>query len=339
MELSFIQCGFAEAFDYCQFMIIKLNSKQSIAKHYSLPGKEMEDIERAEKLSAMYSQADERLKLFFDCEYKNTSFMSKYLYETKNENRVHTIDDLATVIRSDANFKNKLIQFYMGEPYSTNSEVMHRLMTDFHDMGSCYKEMLMYYLMFEEEYMTVLFDSMEFMKETLKELYQREETKLKELTMNFDFDVIAEQKRTLKKWAKELQEVEVSFSICNPYVVAGGESKQYRGWLILGCDYAESMEHRWDLDVPIEQFSNALGDEMRIRIIKEVQTHGEMSAPQLAKIMNLPSSAIFYHLDILRKAAVLCSRLKGRTAYYWINQNAFEKMIMQLKELGGLSHG
>ena len=52
MELSFIQCGFAEAFDYCQFMIIKLNSKQWIAKNYSLPGREMEDI--AVKMGMVY---------------------------------------------------------------------------------------------------------------------------------------------------------------------------------------------------------------------------------------------------------------------------------------------
>lgn len=336
MELSFIQCGFAEAFDYCQFMIIKLNSKQWIAKHYSLLGKEMEDIARAEKISAMYPRADVRLKLFFDCEYKNTSFMSKYLYEVKNENRVHVIDDLATVIRTDVNFKNKLIHFYMGEPYSTNSEVMHRLMTDFHDMGSCYKEMLMYYLMFEEEYMTVLFDSMEFMKETLKELYQCEGPKLKELAMDFDFDVIAEQKRTLKKWAKELQEVEVSFSYCNQYVVVVGENRDACNWLILGLEYAESLERKWNTDIPFDKIGNALGDEMRIKIIKEVRSRGEISAPQLAKIMNLPSSAMFYHLDILKKAFVLCSRMKGRTAFYWIDKRTFEYAIDELKKIGGI---
>lgn len=339
MELSFIQCGFAEAFDYCQFMIIKLNSKQWIAKHYSLPGKEMEDIARAEKISAMYPRADGRLKLFFDCEYKNTSFMSKYLYEAKNESQVHTVDDLQAVIREDANFKEKLIRFYLGTTYSTDEEIVHALMTGFQDLDSSYKEMLIYYLMFESEYMTVLFDSMMFVKERLKELYQREEVKLQKLERGFDFEIIAEQKRTLKKWAKGLQKVDVSFSVCNQYVVVGGDNDDCIGWLILGSDYRESLEHRWDFGVSIEQFSNALGDEMRIRIIREVQTNGEMSAPQLAKIMNLPSSAIFYHLDILRKAAVLCSRVKGRTAYYWINQSAFEKMIIQLKELGGLTNG
>lgn len=336
MELSFIQCGFAEAFDYCQFMIIKLNSKQWIAKHYSLPGKEMEDIARAEKISAMYPRADGRLKLFFDCEYKNTSFMSKYLYEAKNESQVHTVDDLQAAIREDANFKEKLIRFYLGTTYSTDEEIVHALMTDFQDLDSSYKELLIYYLMFESEYMAVLFDSMMFVKEKLKELYQCTKVKLQQLERDFDFEIIAEQKRTLKKWAKELQKVKVSFSVCNQYVVAVGESNNECNWMIFGLEYDESLGRKWNTDIPVEKIGNALGDEMRIRIIEEVRAHGEISAPQLAKIMNLPSSAMFYHLDILKKAFVLCSRMKGRTAYYWIDRRTFEYAVNEIKRIGGI---
>lgn len=337
MDVSFIQCGYNEAFDYCQLMLIKLNSRQEIAKKFSLLGSETEDIERAEGIASFYSKVDKRLKLFFDCERKGVSFMSQYLYEMKSKNQIHTIEDFLNVIKRDKAFKEKLILFYLGEnTYLTDNEVMHALMTSFDELCSNYKEMLMYFLMFEIEYMELLFESMLFVGENLKELYRNRREKLNELERKFDFDVIVEKKRTLKKWAKELQQVEISFSVCNPYVVVGDVDLQQKGWLILGYNYIESLVQRWDMDVSIEQFGNALGDELRVRIIHEVGKCGEMSAPSLAKMMNLPSSAIFYHLDVLRKATFLCSRMKGRTALYWINRTAFEKMIIQLKELGGL---
>ena len=339
MNIYVTQYGFAEAFDYCQFMILALNSKQWIAKKYTFPGKESEDIERIERIISIDQQVDNRLKLFFDCECKGVSFLSQYFYEVKNKSQIRTIEDLRNAVENDESFKDKLVRFYLGEAYSDDTEVMHALMTDYKELDSSYKEMLMYYLVFEQEYRDVLFSSMVYVKEKLKNLYQKEIFRLRELEKEFDFCSILEQKRILKKWVKDLQQVEISFSYCNQYVIVSGENAGEVGWMIFGWDYPESLGYKWSADVPIEKIGNALGDEMRIRIIREVQAHGEMSAPQLAKIMNLPSSAIFYHLDILRKAVVLCSRLKGRTAYYWINQNAFEKMIMQLKELGGLSHG
>lgn len=88
MDLSFVQCGYAEAYDYCQLMIMKLNSKHIIAKKYSLPGYEAEDIERTENIETLVKSVDKRLKLFFDIEYKETSFMADYLYEMKTKHKI-----------------------------------------------------------------------------------------------------------------------------------------------------------------------------------------------------------------------------------------------------------
>lgn len=336
MELSFIQCGFAEAFDYCQFMIIKLNSRQWIAKHYCFPGKETEDLERAEKIADMYSGVDERLKIFFDCEYKNTSFLSQYLYGMKYNLMVHSLEELQSVIEKDVHFKDKLLQFYLGAEYSDNHEIMHSLMMNHEELDSSYKEMLMYFLVFQDEYMNLLFDSMQCIKVELKKVYNMEAEKLHQLEIGFNFNMIAERRRTLKKWMKELQKVEIYFSYCNQYVVMVGDNQSSSSWMILGCEYVEAIERKWSAEIPLDKIGNALGDEMRIQILKEVQRNGEMSAPQIAKILKLPSSAIFYHLDVLKKAYVLCSRMEGRTAYYWLDQRTFEYAINELKNLGGL---
>ncbi len=163
-----------------------------------------------------------------------------------------------------------------------------------------------------------------------------EAEKLHQLEIGFNFNMIAERRRTLKKWMKELQKVEIYFSYCNQYVVMVGDNQSSSSWMILGCEYVEAIERKWSAEIPLDKIGNALGDEMRIQILKEVQRNGEMSAPQIAKILKLPSSAIFYHLDVLKKAYVLCSRMEGRTAYYWLDQRTFEYAINELKNLGGL---
>lgn len=337
VELRITQYGFAEAFDYCQLMILALNSKQWIAKNYAFPGREMQDIGRIDRIISETQWIDRRLKLFFDCECKGVSFFSQYFYAAKNKSQIRTIEDLRKVVEKDESFKDDLVRFYLGETFSDDVEVMHALMSDYQELDSAYKEMLMYYLMFEQEYMEVLFDSMVCAKGKLTELYQKEIAMLRKLEKEFDFSLIVEQKRVLKQWAKELIEVEISFSYCNQYVLVGGDKENKSSWMILGCNYPESLGYKWNEAIPVEKIGNALGDEMRIQIIKEVKKHGEISAPQLAKIMNLPSSAMFYHLDILKKSFVLCSRLEGRTAYYWLNQRTFEYAIDEMKKLGGLS--
>ena len=246
------------------------------------------------------------------------------------------MEELFSTIRNDIEFKNKVIQFYMNETFQTIEETMHSLMLGFEKLGSEYKEMLMYYLLFEKEFMDTLLESMILLRSVLLQVYGEKQAELRKLEDIFDFEVLKKRIRPLKKWAIPLREIEIFYSYCNPYVVAGGGDSKGQGWLVLGCNYIQSIEHRWDLEIPIEQFANALGDEMRIRIIEEVQKNGEMSAPQLAKIMNLPSSAIFYHLDVLKKAAVLCNRMSGRTAFYWVNKMVFEKIINELKKLGGI---
>ena len=131
MDLSFVQCGYAEAFDYCQLMILKLNSRQWIAQNCTLSGKEMDDLKRADTIAAMYPLVDNRLRIFFDCEYKNASFLSFYLYEMKNSEAVRTLGELQNVIQKDVKFKDKLIHFYLGKEYLTNQDVMYALMTDY----------------------------------------------------------------------------------------------------------------------------------------------------------------------------------------------------------------
>ncbi len=336
MSVSVVQCGFEEAYDYCQVMLFKLNSKQYIVKNYSWPGRETEVMTRVENIVAFFPAVDGKLKLFFESERKNVSFMSQYFYESKCKGSVRTIDDLYNVIQKDKKFKERLIQFYLEKNYSSDQEMIHALMTEDFKLDSQLKEMLIYFSMFEAEYLALLFDSMQMVKKEIKKLYKQKTEQLVKLQEDFDFDVIIEKKSILDKWAKEINELEVSFSYCNQYVFVSGEIIENRSWMILGCNFWDSLGRRWNSELPIEKIGNALGDAMRIRIIQEIQKRGEMSAPQLAKLLNLPSSAVFYHLDVLKKAFVLCSRMSGRTAYYLVDRGTFEYAVQELKTLGGM---
>ena len=329
-------CGFAKVWDVCQIMILKLNPKESWMRGHTFSGKETEDIDCAEKLASRFQSISERMKIFFDVEYKKNSFMSVYLFDKLSHISICNVESLIQIIKSDVKFKEKLLEHYMEEKFSSNDEFLRKVTFDSVNLRSDYKEKLMQFVLFEEEYLLELYETMISFQNRLEEVYINEKDVLNQLEKEFSMEQLCQHHKQIEKWYKSLTNIDVSFSLVQKYVVLGEKNhvNLEKGWMILGIKYLESIERDWKRNVEIDKVCHALSDKVRVKIIQLVREQNEINTANLAKILNLPISATAYHLDVLKKASVLCYRMEGRVAFYWLNNSLLKVLGQKILQLG-----
>ena len=88
----------------------------------------------------------------------------------------------------------------------------------------------------------------------------------------------------------------------------------------------------------VESQISALGDSKRIRIF-ELLLHEELYLKELADALDLSSSTVSHHMDILQASGLVKMRAKGKKIYYSINPkeinsmlNFFKKVALSLEE-------
>jgi ArsR family transcriptional regulator len=75
----------------------------------------------------------------------------------------------------------------------------------------------------------------------------------------------------------------------------------------------------------------ALGDPMRLRILEILPTyqnceHGN-NVSQIAEKLELTQPSVSHHLRILRQAGLITNRKMCRDVFYWIEEEAVEKVL------------
>lgn len=81
----------------------------------------------------------------------------------------------------------------------------------------------------------------------------------------------------------------------------------------------------------------ALSDTKRLSILKLLQS-GEKCACDITNNLNIPQSALSYHMKILCNAQIVENRHDGKWIYYKINKAGSEKIIKFLKNLTIMNH-
>lgn len=107
-------------------------------------------------------------------------------------------------------------------------------------------------------------------------------------------------------------------------------------YLLIGCGAP------WFLDevnssiygVNIDAISKALSENTRIELLNFIKSKGEITTTEIANTFSKGLTATYYHLNILSEAQALKYRNEGRTVYYSINSDFFNRYADLIRRFG-----
>ncbi|NGP45606.1 winged helix-turn-helix transcriptional regulator [Bacillaceae bacterium SIJ1] len=79
-------------------------------------------------------------------------------------------------------------------------------------------------------------------------------------------------------------------------------------------------------------FLAALGDPIRLQIIRFLGQKGQSNVKDIAEQFDLSRPAISHHLKILKMAAAVDSRKAGQEVYYWLQREHVVSTLQQIAE-------
>ncbi len=96
---------------------------------------------------------------------------------------------------------------------------------------------------------------------------------------------------------------------------------------LLGTEYVARMETVKEQSIcpDIVKMGKALGEENRVRILDMLLVENELTAQQILTKLSLSMTATHYHLELLLQAGMLLTRNEGRTIYYSLHREYFDR--------------
>jgi ArsR family transcriptional regulator len=103
--------------------------------------------------------------------------------------------------------------------------------------------------------------------------------------------------------------------------------------MIVNIDY-----HRYDVSVtrrtdPDAQLLQALGDPMRLAIVRQLAAERETCACDLTVCIDLAQPTVSHHLRVLREAGVVRAERRGTWVYYTLERDAIDRLARLTREL------
>lgn len=101
-------------------------------------------------------------------------------------------------------------------------------------------------------------------------------------------------------------------------------------FIVLGFDYPARMAMLIGeaIQPDIVKIGKALSEEKRVTILQLLLAEHEITAQQLLRRLELSMTATHYHLEMLMQAGMLLARNEGRTIYYSLNREFFDRAPM-----------
>lgn len=330
-------------YDAISMLIMKLNPKNKWISTVVNPSHENGDLTHYNYWMNQFDAPDQRLLLFvYRPDTRTPSFLTMFLRDVLIK---YNFDlDLTLFLQElediDSIFEN-IFLFYLQEKVSASirpaevAEIIYYRNDLSNDIKffllnfsvnkkpyiTCLKECLTnYYNEFCESYSLRANDLLHLHESFSMPNFQR----MLSLYLNPDvFDV--------NKVFNSLETVHLSFGLFMKNTIWITLSDDDNGWCFLGQNYLETLLIDTQFKITPESIGNAIGDKHRERIVGIILEHGEQSSGEIAKKLGLALNTVTYHLDIMRKANLLCSRNQGKSTFYWINSKTCEEASRMFK--------
>ncbi|MBE6763538.1 MAG: winged helix-turn-helix transcriptional regulator [Ruminococcaceae bacterium] len=110
--------------------------------------------------------------------------------------------------------------------------------------------------------------------------------------------------------------------------------------IILGSEYTARMAMLISeaIQPDIVKIGKALSEEKRVTILQLLLVEQEITAQQLLRRLDLSMTATHYHLEMLMQAGMLLARNEGRTIYYSLNREFFDRAPIVFDKFNSKEH-
>ena len=312
-------------YDTITLMIMKLNSRSLWINRISYNDVKLEDEVYVDYWMNQFTDIPQELMIFFYLQDKReTCFFShvfKKIIQRKKEEV--SFEDFVEYIAEGNKIKEDLSEFYLNKKI-IDSNVFELELTMKAELNGLVRFYLLGFMVNPDRYLKLLLDTITIYYNKAVEMYKdRADSILKyqeKITGTKLYEIICKYHRNMAKINIDVQDQKMIYTITllvkNCIVF---EIEQPIKWCILGVEYEQQIEEDEKLLIDVAALGNAFGDKHRFNIIQLMLKYGEMSVSDFANRLGLAVNSVSYHLDIMRKANLVCCRTKGKSTIYWLN--------------------
>lgn len=317
-------------YDLYNILVMKLNHRAKWLDRVANDGHEKQDVEYIDACLEQFEDPNPELSIFFWIKTRKTKnyFLDIYIDILSKKQENMDLSDFFAYLDDTEKVKEEICAFYLGDKVDPKS--LREVSDTLYQKKDIREEMRFNLLHFfaDPTYFTemlkVYFTSC---VERLEELYAEAENKLEQCQKSFQYSELKKGLESIigKTLNDQFDLIKTSNTVVSKNIVLNNDE-----WYILGYDYSSTLNKEFDVQVDIEKFGNAMGDQNRIQMIECILREGELSSGDLAKRLGIALNTATYHLDIMENAHLLCCRTHGKSTYYWLNIRACEKAIAAL---------
>ncbi len=179
-------------------------------------------------------------------------------------------------------------------------------------------------------YYDVLISSFEDRLQQMQAFYKENRAKIDQVKKTIKSQDIADYMLQCHGRSMEDEDCELTYSV----MLVGKNAVRYMGgeqaFMILGFDYSARMAMLIGeaIQPDIVKIGKAISEEKRVTILQLLLAEKEITAQQLLQRLELSMTATHYHLEMLMQAGMLIARNEGRTIYYSLNREFFDRAPM-----------
>lgn len=336
MEVIF-QDSIGFIYDVCRVIICKSNKRESWINAFLCDGSEEEDMLYIDNLLKKFQGIEISNKLLG---YKNSKSQEALLgelygrYLTEKYGEVE-VEDFLTYISDPIMLYEAISEYYLNLDSVDEAVILEAVFRS--KYSSEVKAELYSFFLFTKEYIENIRKEISNIIEGMKQVYRAEDYTInKVLKAEFQVDIFFKNVKEYMKtdtWEKGIKKYTVTFSFFNRYLVTRQIDDNGNGIIVLGIHYEDFFERKHKNGVDLVTFGNALGDKMRMKMVRLLCENGELTLTDFSNKLDIVNAVALYHLDILKEAKLILRRSEGRRVLYWLNRSQFSSATMEIKRI------
>ncbi len=290
------------------------------------PKKRAADMRYFRDCLARFTAPVDELCPFFEV-VDHRSFAFSKLYDYMSRTQDFSLAAIKAYLPDAPTMVRKLCAFYLPEEASCDTsdlKVIRQCISAL-TVSPLVKFHLLSMLIEPQGYYDALFASLEKRVEDMQAYYKANRAQLEAVKKTVKFAEVAEFLN--KCYGVEDMAGDLSYSVMligkNAVRFIAGETP----FIILGFDYPARMAMLIGeaIQPDIVKIGKALSEEKRVTILQLLLVENEITAQQLLRRLELSMTATHYHLEMLMQAGMLLARNEGRTIYYSLNREFFDR--------------
>ena len=312
-------------YDTINIFAMKLNPKSTWINRGTQESTKTEDETYLDYWLNQFESLPQELMIFFYLKDQRVfGFFIHAFAEILQKTSVKaSINDFLKYISDEEIIKADISRFYFGKILS-DSNAFEEELSQRDDLDSLLRYYLLGFAVNPGKYLKLLYNKFTEFYNRVEEIYREKATVLlkqqEKLTGEIVCNVISKylHSTVIETSINSKQQIIYSFTIVAKNCIMFEVEKPMK-WCVLGIEYDRQVKADDELVVDIAALGNAFGDKHRFDIINLLLQYGEMCPSEFANRLGLAANSISYHLDIMRKANLVCCRAKGKSIAYWLN--------------------